>query len=698
MEHSLMSQTLSVIFLLIISAFSYIFSKKMNFPYTVLLVIVWIILIPISNIEIFSFIDDFVLTPEVLFYVFLPVLLFESAYNIKYRQLISNWKSVSILAVIWLLISAFIIAFALFFLFPLVWLQIPFLVCLLFWALISATDPVAVLAIFKSLWAPRRLTIIFEGESLFNDWTAVAFFMVILWIILAWWTFDSLTVFEWIWKFSSMVFGWIIFWFITWFAFSQIIWKITNNEEVEIVLTMLLAHFTFIISELITHHYHNFPISWVISTVIASLVIWNYGRYKITPRVEWHMQKFWEFFAFMSNSMIFILLGLWISKINLNFSDFALPIVITIVIVMLARAISVYLPISLLNASKLEEKIPNSWMHLLSWWSLRGAIALIMVLMIPESLTISGWNYEYSVRDFLLLLTISCIAFTLFIKATTTPFIMKAFWVDKLHDLEKFEYEEWKILANLKILEKLKNSFEKSYLSDTEYAELKDKYSKKLNKAVLEMNKLLENCSEKNSKDLIKKAISIHSLWIEKQYLKELFLYNEIDEPNFKNILRRIEKQIERLENWKEQFRSFSDLKMDYDIFTKFVVSKYKKNVTFVDKFIVARAKTVITRKVIKELKYLKEIDLGFDKNIFDEVIELYEAFYFKANAKRTEIFEEHKASLGALEAKLVNKSLVKLEEKTIDDLYNKEMITPKLYLKFKEEIEHEIYADLKTL
>lgn len=698
MEVWFMSQTLSVITLLIISSFAYIFSKKINFPYTVFLVIVWIILIPISKIWFFWFIDDFELTPEVLFYVFLPILLFESAYNIKYKQLVSNWKSVSILAIIWLLISSFIIAGLMFFVFPFFWLNIPFLVCLLFWSLISATDPVAVLAIFKSLWAPRRLTIIFEWESLFNDWTAVALFSVILSIIVAWWNFNEITALEWVWKFFSMVFGWILFWAFTWVLFSKVLWKITNNEEAEIVLTMLMAHVTFILSELITHHFHFLPISWVISTVIASLIVWNYWRYKITPRVEAHMQKFWEFFAFIANSMIFILLGLWMAKIELKFLDFALPIASLIVIVMIARAISVYLPLFSLNSLKLEQKIPVSWMHLLSWWSLRWALALIMVLLIPDNLTISGWDYIYSIKDFLLLMTLACIGFTLFIKATTTPAIMRAFWVDKLHDLEKFEYEEWKILTNLKVLEKLKNSYEKWYLTDVEYSELRWKYSNKLNEAVKEMKELIKNDENKIHDSLIKKAISIHSLWIEKQYLKELFYYNEIDEKNFKHIFRKIERQIERLEEWKEQLKNISQSKIDYDIFTKFMIKLHNDKSDFVDKYIIYRTRAIVTRKVIKDLKSMKDTDLWFDKNIFDEIIELYEDFNLKSNEKRLEIFKKHEATINALESRLVNKSMLKLEEKTIEDLNKKEMITPKLYLKFKEEIEEEMFADVKVM
>ena len=98
-EISFMTQTLSVLVLLVICSFTYIASKKVNFPYTVLLVLIGLFLVPISQIPFFSFIDDFKLTPDVLFFVFLPVLLFEAAYNINYRQLLSNWRAISSMAI-----------------------------------------------------------------------------------------------------------------------------------------------------------------------------------------------------------------------------------------------------------------------------------------------------------------------------------------------------------------------------------------------------------------------------------------------------------------------------------------------------------------------------------------------------------------------------------------------------------------------
>lgn len=707
-DASFLTATLSLLCLLAVSCFAYVISKRINFPYTVLLVIIGLLFVPLSKIGFLSFIDDFKLTPEVLFFVFLPVLLFEASYNINYRHLLKSWKTIWSLAIFGLLLSAGIISTGLYLVLPLVGLEIPFIICFMFGTLISATDPVAVLSIFKSMWAPRRLALLFEWESLFNDGTAVALFLVLLWVILEGGVITGWTYSFWIWSFLSMLFWGIAFWAITWVLFSKVIGYIKNNEEVEIVLTMLLAHLTFILAELITHLFPFLPISGVIATVIASIVIWNYGRYKITPRVEAHMQKFWEFFAFVSNSIVFILLGLILAQIDTEVLKLIPVLLITIPIVMVARAISVYLPIGVINKFQIEEKVPKSWQHLLSWGSLRWALALMMVLMIPwfgdpdygkllafqESV---GWTYSYNIKEFLLILTITNILFTLFVKAPTISVIMKRMGVDKLHKLEKFEHEEGKILANFKILEKLNTSYKKAYLTQYEYEELKEKYTAKLNKAVKSMKKILSGKKE-DAETLIRRAISLHALGIEKQYLKDLFFYNEIDERNFKYILRKIEKQIERVECEVPQLRKISCSKGDYDFFSNLALKAYKKKSTDVDAYIRNRARLIITRKVIKELRELSEINFGFETDIFEEVITLYSAFNKTADEKRLKILTRNKTSIMALESKLVNKSLLKLEEKVLKDMYNKEIITPKLFIKFMEEVESEMYSDVKRL
>ncbi len=190
-------------------------------------------------------------------------------------------------------------------------------------------------------------------------------------------------------------------------------------------LTLSLAHTTFIGAEIINHFV--FPVSGVIATTIAAMVLGNYGRYKISPRVEKTMGHYWEFFAFLSNSLVFMLVGIMVVELHIDWLSLALPISIAVFVVMAGRAVSVYSVVGALNAVKWEERIPSSWQHLLSWGSLRGALAVIMVLLIPENLAVPGWTLEMPVRDFVLALTVGCIVFTTFVKATTIFPIMRHF-------------------------------------------------------------------------------------------------------------------------------------------------------------------------------------------------------------------------------------------------------------------------------
>ncbi len=710
MELTFLTWTLSFLVLLLISSFTFLFSRRFNLPYSVMLVVVGLLLVPLSNTEIFSFINHFKLTPDVLFFIFLPTLLFEASYKINYKKMVHDWRAIWLLAIVWICISALIIWWGLYFIFGLLGLQIPFLVTLLFWIIISATDPVAVLAIFQTLWAPRRLALLFEWESLFNDGTAVALFLVVLAVIMSGTWVDTMTFVKWFSSFFSMMIGWAIFGLVIWILFSKLVWKIKNAESVEIMLTMILAHITFLLAEVTTHflnkslHIEYLWVSGVVATVIAWIVMWNYGKYKITPKVEHHVEQMWEFFAFVSNSIVFILIGLIVSDLwDIKITEFILPISISVIIVIIARAVSVYLPIWILNKLKLWENIPMSWQHIMSWGSLRGSLALMMVLLIPwkwqdwfdKILAFQqsvNWPHDYSIKDFILIIVIGCIMFTLLVKATTIPWLMKKTKVSDLHNFEKFEYFEWSILMLLKVMKKIETMFEKWGLSKEEYKELKDKYSNKLEYSIKELKYFLKN-NKKDSKELIQKAVSLHSLWAEKKFLKELFLWNEIGEKNFRYILRKIDKQIDRLHSWKKQFRK--KWKDDYDFFQRLAINSYKEKNLPSDRFIRYRAKKIITNKVIKEIEELSQIDLWFEKNTFKEIIEFYKELKENNNANLWKLILEYPKETLKLDTKLAEKSIFKLEENVIDEMFNKWIISDKLYIKFKEEIEKDFYEDV---
>ena len=147
--------------------------------------------------------------------------------------------------------------------------------------------------------------------------------------------------------------------------FSKVIQKIRNDSYLEITLSLALAHATFLVAELINHYF--IPVSGIIATVAAAMVLGNYGRYKISPKVEEVMERYWGFFAFVTNSLVFILVGMMLVNLEVNWRPLLLPILITIPVVILARALSVYSVFGFLNFLKKEERVPRSWQHVLSW-------------------------------------------------------------------------------------------------------------------------------------------------------------------------------------------------------------------------------------------------------------------------------------------------------------------------------------------
>lgn len=320
--------------------------------------------------------------------------------------------------------------------------------------------------------APRRLTLLFEGESLFNDGTALALFTVILAILIpghgAHNTFtlfmhDAMHGNEWsvyITGFASFVLmivvGFVVGGLIG-YAASRIIPYLKHSKMLEIGLTLVIAHATFLFAEWINHML--VPVSAVIATTISALVLGNYGRYKLTSETRHIMGEYWEFFAFIANSLVFLLVGILIVKLNIHFSEVFLPICLAILVVAIARVVSVYMVLLPLNASKKEYIIPHSWMQLLSWGSLRGSLAIIMALMIPSDFNPSWWTLSTSIHDFVLALTIGCIVFTTFVKATTIPMVLKKLKITTPTSMDAIDYELGRVLFLAKLLSKINATF-----------------------------------------------------------------------------------------------------------------------------------------------------------------------------------------------------------------------------------------------
>lgn len=459
----------------------------------------------------------------------------------KFRDVEENKYSMGILAVFGLLISTVFIGFVGQWALHLMDREVPLLVTLLFGAIISCTDPVAVLSLFKEYGAPHRLTLIFEGESLFNDATSFALFLVFLDLFVHGYTGYPTILFA-IFSFTTMLLGGIVFGLLMGFMFSKLIQLVKGKEHLEIKLTLLVAHFTFILTELISEHLvifgHEIHLSSIISTLISSMVMGNYGRFKMSHGVEEYMEKFWSYFAFVANSLVFILMGLMFANLSIELKIAILPIFAIIMVVAVARVVSVYVSVSIINTFKLEDTIPQSWQQLLSWGSLRGALTIVMVLLIPDDLTLPGWSLAYSIKDFITALTIGCIYFTLLVKATTLGIIIRKLKIDALSGQEELSYFKSKALIYHDMISKLDELLIQKQISLEQHLDLSDYYRNLHNLQHVEELKLAS--SERVNENML----SLFALNLEKTELKEIFRRGEINESAYKKILNTLEAQI----------------------------------------------------------------------------------------------------------------------------------------------------------
>jgi monovalent cation:H+ antiporter, CPA1 family len=253
---------------------------------------------------------------------------------------------------------------------------LPWRLALLFGAIISATDPVSVLALFKKLNLPGRLTTIVEGESLFNDGTAVVVFRILLGIVVGT-TAGSGGLLVWS---SLREFGVVVFGGLALGAgigiIASTLTSYFDDHLLEITLSTIAAYGSFLLAEAL-------HVSPVIAILVTGMIIGNYGRrVGMSPTTQVAVNSFWEYAAFVVNSLVFLLIGIEMQVSTL--AENIRPIAWSIVAMLVARAVAIYglLPLS----NHIIEPIPLRWQHIFFWGGLRGSLSIALVLSLPTML------------------------------------------------------------------------------------------------------------------------------------------------------------------------------------------------------------------------------------------------------------------------------------------------------------------------
>ena len=311
------------------------------------------------------------LTKAVLYSVFLPGLLFEAAFHLEFKRFRRNIAAIGGLSLPGVVASGLLMALLLteavrVFGFA---TDFSFGHALVFGALIAATDPIAVVALFKTLGVPHRLALLVESESLINDGTAVAFYGVVLASVAG----AHVSILTGVLQFLHIAGVGALVGGAVGFGIARIIRRV-DDPMIEITLTTIAAYGSFVAAE-------SLHASGVIATVASGMICGNYAmRAGMSGTTRVALESFWEYVAFALNSLVFLLIGLEV-HIEQLVGSWRL-ILVAYAIVTVARALLVLVIAAIVRPTR--ERLPWSWAAVLGWGGLRGALSMVLALSLPD--------------------------------------------------------------------------------------------------------------------------------------------------------------------------------------------------------------------------------------------------------------------------------------------------------------------------
>ena len=330
----------------------------------------------------------------------LSFLLFAGALHVNLGNLLDQKRLIAIMASFGVVFSTFVIGGATWLLFPLFGFEVPFLWCLVFGALISPTDPVAVLSILKTAGAPKSLETKITGESLFNDGVGVVVYLAVLGMAMGGHGDHGMTGAGDVAKLFLVEAGGGMLWGFAIGLAAYFMLRSIDNYQIEVLITLALVTAGYRLAS----HWH---LSGPLAMVVAGLMMGNQGRsFAMSEKTREHLDTFWELVDEILNAVLFLLIGLELLVLNLSGQAIAVGAIL-IVVVLAARFAATSIPVMLLKSRR---EFSPGVVRILTWGGLRGGISVALALGIPK---------EVEHREVILVATYVVVVFSIVVQGLT---------------------------------------------------------------------------------------------------------------------------------------------------------------------------------------------------------------------------------------------------------------------------------------
>jgi CPA1 family monovalent cation:H+ antiporter len=325
----------------------------------------------------------------------LSMLLFAGAAHVDLKQLKVYRFPVAALAVLGTLLSTLVIGYGMWAALPWLNLQLPLSYCLLFGALISPTDPIAVMSILKSARAPKELELVIAGESLFNDGVAVVIFSLLLGMLASG---TPPTADQALQLLAHEAGGGVVFGLLLGYLLFRLL-KSVDNYQVEVLLTLAAVLGGYVLAS-------RLHVSGPLAMVVVGLIVGNQGRaLAMSDVTRRYVDMFWELLDQILNAVLFVLMGMAVLLVTFRLGEWA-AIVLAVAVTLLARTVVVGLPVALMPRAF---NLPRGSWKVLTWGGLRGGISVALALSLPAG----------PERDIVVALTYGVVVFSIFAQGLT---------------------------------------------------------------------------------------------------------------------------------------------------------------------------------------------------------------------------------------------------------------------------------------